>query len=57
MPVWFYQTGGSIEPYKNGSVQKLVIYYRVIPTALEQFRFAAEKPAISKVCGDLIRSD
>jgi hypothetical protein len=29
----------------------------VIPTALEQFRFAAEKPAISKVCGDLIGSD
>jgi hypothetical protein len=30
---------------------------RVIPTALEQFRFAAEKPAISKACGDLIGSD
>src|SRR4051794_22131923 len=31
--------------------------YHVIPTALEQFRFDAEKPAISKACGDLIGSD
>src|SRR4051794_27189072 len=30
---------------------------RLIPTALEQFRFDAEKPAISKACGDLIGSD
>jgi hypothetical protein len=29
----------------------------LIPTALEQFRFDAEKPAISKACGDLIGSD
>jgi hypothetical protein len=29
----------------------------VILTALEQFRFAAEKPAVSKACGDLIGSD
>src|SRR3954454_5809448 len=33
------------------------ITQQVIPTALEQFRFDAEKPAISKACGDLIGSD
>jgi len=34
-----------------------MMWISLIPTALEQFRFDAEKPAISKACGDLIGSD